>query len=193
MQVLARLENPTIVLIDGLLSMAECEQLAMFAEGRLSQSTVVDDATGVAVAHHGRTSEGAVLQTGECLAADLLQCRAAILAGLPTSHAESVQVMRYRVGQRYDAHHDYFSASSPNLAQGGQRVATMLMYLRSPDGGGLTHFPHVHGLSITPRAGMAAFFEYGGDDREKTLHASLPVTEGEKMIATVWLRQRPVS
>lgn len=193
MQVLARLENPSIVLLDGLLSEAECEQLAMFTEGRLSKSTVVDDATGAAVIHHGRTSEGTGLQPGECLAADLLQCRAAIFAGLPTSHAESVQVMRYRPGQRYDAHYDYFSESSPNLAHGGQRVATVLMYLRTPDGGGQTHFPHVHGLSVTPRAGMAVYFEYGGADREKTLHASLPVTEGEKMIATVWLRQRPVS
>lgn len=193
MQVLARLENPSIVLLDGLLSEAECEQLAMFAEGRLSKSTVVDDATGAAVIHHGRTSEGTGLQPGDCLAADLLQCRAAIYAGLSTSHAESVQVMRYRPGQRYDAHYDYFSESSPNLAQGGQRVATVLMYLRTPEGGGQTQFPHVHGLSITPRAGMAVYFEYGGEDREKTLHASLPVTEGEKMIATVWLRQRPVS
>lgn len=54
---------------------------------------------------------------------------------------ESLQVLRYETGQKYDAHFDYFHDRN-NLKLGGQRVATVLMYLTDVNKGGETVFPN---------------------------------------------------
>jgi prolyl 4-hydroxylase len=72
---------------------------------------------------------------------------------------------------------------------GGQRIASVVMYLNTPEEGGGTAFPEV-GVTVTARRGSAAYFAYEAGDR-KSLHAGLPVIRGEKWIATKWLRQRP--
>jgi hypothetical protein len=58
-----------------------------------------------------------------------------------TENAEPIQVLRYEIGQKYDAHFDYFS-DTVNLRFGGQRVATVLMYLTDVKRGGETVFPY---------------------------------------------------
>ena len=45
-----------------------------------------------------------------------------------TEHGEGLQVLHYEVGQKYDAHYDYF-LDEFNTKNGGQRIATVLMYL----------------------------------------------------------------
>ncbi|MNR64452.1 hypothetical protein D3C85_1871040 [compost metagenome] len=47
---------------------------------------------------------------------------------------------------------------------------------------------------MAPVKGNAVYFSYllpDGMLDERTLHAGLPVAEGEKWIATKWLRERP--
>jgi prolyl 4-hydroxylase len=76
---------------------------------------------------------------------------------------------------------------------GGQRVATLVIYLNEVAGGGDTVFPRI-GLAIKPRSGCGVYFEYcnaAGELDERCLHAGAPVSNGEKWIATKWLRQRP--
>ena len=74
--------------------------------------------------------------------------------------------------------------------RGGQRVGTIVMYLREPEKGGGTVFPNVH-LSVAPKRGNAVFFSYERPDPStRTLHGGAPVTAGEKWIATKWLRER---
>lgn len=45
-----------------------------------------------------------------------------------TEHGEGLQVLHYEVGQKYEAHYDYF-LDEYNTKNGGQRTATVLMYL----------------------------------------------------------------
>jgi prolyl 4-hydroxylase len=66
---------------------------------------------------------------------------------VPVENGELLQVLRYEPGQYYKAHHDYF-ADEFNLKRGGQRVATMLMYLSDGVEGGETFFPSVRTFSI---------------------------------------------
>ena len=96
-------------------------------------------------------------------------------------------------GAEYKPHFDYFDPVEPGtpsiLKRGGQRVATIVMYLAEPEKGGGTTFPDVS-LVVAPKRGNAVFFSY---DRPhpvtRTLHGGAPVLAGEKWIATKWLRE----
>ena len=47
---------------------------------------------------------------------------------LSTEHGEGLHVLHYKVGQKYNPHYDYF-VDEFNTRNGGQRTATLLMYL----------------------------------------------------------------
>ena len=52
-----------------------------------------------------------------------------------------MQVLRYGIGQKYEAHQDYFDENDKANQQGGHRIATVLMYLSNVEYGGETVFP----------------------------------------------------
>jgi prolyl 4-hydroxylase len=75
------------------------------------------------------------------------------------------------------------------LKRGGQRVGTLIIYLRSPAKGGATVFPDA-GLEVGPVKGHAVFFSYDRPEPATgTLHGGAPVVDGEKWVATKWLRE----
>lgn len=190
------LDRPRIVLFDGLLSAAECDALAALAEPRLAGATVVDKLDGVPRPHAHRRSAGAWFERGEGELISRIEARMAALLRWPVSHGEGLQVQRYEAGGEYRAHFDYFDpatpGSAPHLAQAGQRVGTLIVYLSDVAAGGGTRFPTL-GLEVRPGKGWALYFadidDQGEVDRT-TLHAGLPVTTGVKLIATKWLRER---
>lgn len=65
----------------------------------------------------------------------------------PAEHFEPAQITNYKFGQLYAAHFDAFDVTNgPGLecaSQGGQRVATVLMYLNDCAAGGGTYFPRL--------------------------------------------------
>jgi len=76
---------------------------------------------------------------------------------------------------------------------GGQRVGTLIMYLKEPERGGSTYFANL-GQRIFPRKGSALFFGYAeAKVSNGTLHGGDPVISGEKWIATKWFRERATS
>jgi prolyl 4-hydroxylase len=194
--VVMRLARPRVVLFESLLDADECAALATLAMGRLAGSTVVDDADGVPRPHANRRSAGAWFERGQTPLVATVERRVEELLNWPASHGEGLQVLRYEPGGEYRAHFDYFDpakpGSAPHLAQAGQRVATVIIYLAEPDEGGGTAFPTL-GLEVRPRAGSALYFsnvdEQGVID-PATLHAGLPVVRGVKLIATKWLREQ---
>ncbi|KZV15472.1 prolyl 4-hydroxylase alpha subunit [Dorcoceras hygrometricum] len=122
-----------------------------------------------------------------------LEQRIAELFDIPVSHGEGLQILHYLPGQEYQPHYDWFDPGQPGYAaitaRGGQRIASVVMYLNTPEAGGGTAFPEV-GLTVTALRGSAVYFAYEGGDAS-SLHAGLPVQRGEKWIATKWLRERP--
>lgn len=195
--VMARMKSPLITVLDNMLTPAECEELMALSEARLKRNTVVDNQSGDRVDHKDRTSEGTWWDRGANEFISRLDRRIAHVSGIPLERSEGIQVMRYKPGGQYKAHHDYFPMHLPGskvqtvAAKGGQRCATMLMYLQPPASGGETEFPDV-GFRMIPKQGSAVYFEYmdgDGNVDSKTLHAGLPVIAGVKWIATRWLRE----
>lgn len=64
-----------------------------------------------------------------------------------SENGEDIQVLRYEHGQKYDPHYDYF-VDKVNIARGGHRVATVLMYLTDVAKGGETVFPNAEVRSL---------------------------------------------
>ena len=122
-----------------------------------------------------------------------IEARIGALLGWPVENGEGLQVLRYRPGAEYKPHYDYFDpahAGTPTiLKRGGQRVATIVTYLNTPECGGATTFPDVN-LEVAPVKGNAVFFSYDrAHPMTRTLHGGAPVMAGEKWVTTKWLRE----
>lgn len=188
------LQIPHIVLLGNVLSDEECDELTQYGEQRLERSPVVSDGDGVSRVHVDRTSRGAMMQRGETALIARIEARLAALTAWPVDRGEGLQLLHYEKGNEYKPHFDWFDPDKPgprrHLEQGGQRLATIIMYLSNVEQGGATSFPKL-GLQVQPRKGCAVFFAntdpYGIPDQQ-TLHGGEPVEKGTKVIATKWLR-----
>ncbi|HEY1588503.1 MAG TPA: 2OG-Fe(II) oxygenase [Rhodanobacter sp.] len=185
-------EAPALRLLEGILTDQECAELIELAQPRLQRALTVDT-EGRQQVDHRRTSEGMFFTLNELPLVTRIEQRVANLLGVPMNHGEGLQILHYLPGQEYEPHYDWFDPEQPGYGQitavGGQRIASVVMYLNTPEQGGGTAFPEI-GLTVTARRGSAVYFAYEGGDRT-SLHAGLPVTRGEKWIATKWLRERP--
>ena len=191
--VLVSMVDPRIVVFANLLSAADCDELIALARVRLERSETVQTDTGASEVNESRTSQGMFFDRGEHPVCARIEARMAALLRWPLENGEGLQVLRYGPGAEYKPHYDYFDPAQPGtpviLRRGGQRVASLVCYLNTPPGGGETVFPDVN-LSVAPVQGNAVFFSY---DRPhpvtRSLHGGAPVTEGEKWVATKWLRE----
>ncbi|KAK1682419.1 hypothetical protein QYE76_043267 [Lolium multiflorum] len=198
--------KPRIIVFHNFLSSEECDYLREIARPRLEISTVVDVATGKGVKSDVRTSSGMFVNSEERKrpVIQAIEKRISVFSQIPVENGELIQVLRYEPSQYYRPHHDYFSDTF-NLKRGGQRVATMLMYLTDGVEGGETHFPQagdgecscggtmLKGLCVKPNKGDAVLFWSMGLDGNtdlSSLHSGCPVLEGEKWSATKWMRQK---
>ena len=191
--VIVSLAEPRVVVFGNLLSAEECDEIIALARTRLARSETVQTATGATEVNEARTSQGMFFDRGEHPVCKRIELRMAALLHWPVENGEGLQVLRYGPGAEYKPHYDYFDpdqAGTPAiLKRGGQRVASLVCYLNTPALGGATVFPDVK-LDVAPLKGNAVFFSY---DRPhpltRSLHGGAPVIEGEKWVATKWLRQ----
>ncbi len=192
--VLMAMKLPRVLVLGSFLSDQECDQLIAMAGPRMARSETVDNITGGSEVNVARTSRGMFFERTETELIARIERRIAAMLGWPLENGEGLQVLHYKPGAEYKPHYDYFDpvhpGSAPILKRGGQRVGTVLMYLNTPTKGGGTTFPDV-GLEVAPIKGNAVFFSYDrAHVNTKSLHGGAPVIEGEKWVATKWLRER---
>jgi prolyl 4-hydroxylase len=195
-RVLQRLQKPVIVMLQGVMSAAECAQLIDMARPRLRSSTVIDSATGANITVDHRRSEGMFFRPSENPFIAELDNRLAAIMNSPTRNGEGLQVLRYGCGGQYPPHFDFLDPASPlgaqSIARSGQRIGTLIVYLNDVIGGGETVFPEV-GLSVVPHRGNGLYFEYANSRKQvdpRSAHGGAPVTLGEKWIVTKWMRSQ---
>ncbi|URE04071.1 prolyl 4-hydroxylase [Musa troglodytarum] len=176
----------------------------------MKKSTVVDSTTGQSTDSRVRTSSGMFLRRGQDKIIRAIEKRIADFTFIPVEHGEGLQVLHYEVGQKYEPHYDYF-VDEFNTRNGGQRLATLLMYLSDVEEGGETVFPSAKvssssspwhtelsecgkkGLSIKPRMGDALLFWSVRPDATldpSSLHGGCPVIRGNKWSSTKWMHIR---
>jgi prolyl 4-hydroxylase len=193
-KILTTMKLPRVVVFGHLMTDAECEQLMALAAPRLLRSETVDNATGGSEVNAARTSDGMFFERGEAPLIQKIEARISELLRWPVENGEGLQILRYRPGAEYKPHYDYFDPAQPGtpalLARGGQRVASLICYLNTPERGGSTIFPDV-GLEVAPVKGNAVFLSYDRAHPDtRSLHGGSPVEAGEKWVATKWVRER---
>lgn len=196
-RVVMRIERPMIAIVDGLLSDEECDELVRRSATRLQRSTIVDPKRGTNEVIPDRSSDGTYFPVNADDFIARLDRRIAAVMNAPIENGEGLQILRYSTGGEYTPHFDYFPPDDPgsraHVAVGGQRVASLVMYLNHVEDGGSTIFPKLN-LAVGPKKGAAVYFEYcnsRGQVDPLTLHGGSPVRKGEKWIATKWVRERP--
>lgn len=197
--------EPRIFLFRKLLTVDECDALMNLSRPRLYRSGVSNALTGASEQSDVRTSSGMFFGRGETELIKTIEDRLAKWTMLPADNGEGIQVLHYEKTQKYDPHHDYFSFEAGE-DNGGNRMATVLMYLTDVEEGGETVFPKVpapksqtsanyskcamQGLANKPQQGDAVLFwsiRPDGTFDSKSLHGSCPVIKGEKWSATKWI------
>ncbi|KAJ0981623.1 hypothetical protein J5N97_009878 [Dioscorea zingiberensis] len=200
---------PRAFLYKRLLSDEECDHLIMLAKDKLEKSMVADNDSGKSVMSEVRTSSGMFLEKHQDEVVSRIERRLAAWTFLPEENGESIQILHYENGQKYEPHFDYFHDKA-NQELGGHRIATVLMYLSNVAKGGETIFPNSEGKLTQPKDdtwsdcaknGYAVKAEKGdallffslhpdASTDASSLHGSCPVIEGEKWSATKWIHVR---
>jgi prolyl 4-hydroxylase len=191
--VLASVMSPRVLVLGSFLSDEECDALIVGARAKMARSETVVPETGGSEVNEARTSQGMFYERGQTEVIKRIEARIAAMTDWPLVNGEGLQILHYRPGAEYKPHYDYFDPAQSGMAavlkRGGQRVATLVMYLNTPEVGGGTSFPDIH-MEVSAIKGNAVFFSY---DRPhpmtKSLHGGAPVVKGEKWVATKWLRE----
>lgn len=187
---------PKVYYLHNLLTLDECEQMVELSKDKLVRSTTVNPETGENSLVDARSSYGGFFQLGENPIVARIERRISALIQRPLDHGEGTQILRYQSGQEYKPHFDFFDpthrATPKIIANSGQRILSVVMYLSDVEEGGETILPELN-LSFKPRRGDAVLFynlHPNGEPDRKTLHGSVPVIRGEKWGATKWVRER---
>lgn len=180
------------VVIDSVLTRDECRYIMQKADSLFTPSTVV----GTEGYDASRTSETAWISKDDPVARKVFE-KATALTGKPMDCCEDLQVVRYKPGTFYRAHHDSCCEDTKACVdfedRGGQRVATLLVYLNEEFTDGETHFPEHGDLKLKAQPGSAIFFRPMGTNEAKchpkALHAGLPISTGTKYVCNAWVRE----
>lgn len=188
--------SPVVDALHGLLTNTQCRHLITVANPRFKRSVVVNAGTGECIENKDRTSSSVFLERDETPIVSDIQARVSQAAGMPTSHLERLQVVRYRPGEFYKPHFDYLENSTEDVLKHGQRVITVFAYLndlRDDETGGGTRFPHLD-LVVRPEEGKAALWHdvtSSGNVDPRTLHGGDPLHTSVKYGLNCWWRDRP--
>ena len=119
-----------------------------------------------------------------------VQDRISKIIQVSSKNFESMQFLRYKVGEHYVKHHDMNKEKDNDYAC-GPRIYTFFLYLSDVEEGGETHFTELN-ISVKPSKGTGLLWPSVQSanptkQEENTMHEARPVLRGMKMAANVWV------
>jgi prolyl 4-hydroxylase len=177
-------DNP-LVIIENFISEEDCDYLINTYKDKVVSSTVVGGSV-----HEARTSSTYFLPQDDKVIAKL-RTKVAEYLKIPVENIEPIQFLRYKKGERYKYHHDFFKGE--NI--GNQRVHTIIAYLNTlqPEDGGATSFWH-YKQNIVPVKTNAVWFKNlnaDGTGNLNSLHSGEEILKEDavKYALNIWTRQ----
>jgi prolyl 4-hydroxylase len=189
--------SPPVLTIENFFTATECEEVQRVALLAVDDKgpVQVQSATFSALAQSKRTSTSWFCYYSQV---PTLLAKAQHVLGLVMGHMEEPQIVRYKVGEEFSWHYD--EVPSNQLKNGGQRLATLLVYLNDVGEGGGTVFRDLKDgttgemkmLKMKPKLGSALLFFPAfrdGKPDDRTLHKG-EVAGEEKWIIQMWIHER---
>ena len=180
-----------LFVIDDFLNEAECDGLMALLQAHLRPSTITNEDEADTDFRTSRTCDLSLLESP---IVDAVDEKIARTLGICLPYSEGIQAQHYAVGQEFKRHTDFFAPNSGeyemHAAERGNRSWTFVVYLNDVLKGGGTKFYSID-KTIEPKRGRAAIWNNlypDGRPNPDTLHAGLPVEEGDKVIITKWFR-----
>jgi len=212
LELITRSLQPLIIEVSSFLDGSECKHIIEKATPHIAKSSVSHMDHDVGKPDTNWRSSSTYFMPSDDQTLQKLDKRVSALTVTRVSQQEYAQVLRYNVGERYAAHHDYFDPRMyaknddvMSMTKKGlfNRLATVFFYLTSVEGGGHTNFPRAGGLpqpasfedcskgvSVAPQEGRIIIFysqDASGGFDEYSLHGGCHVTEGTKWSANKWI------
>jgi prolyl 4-hydroxylase len=186
-------DKAEIFAVGEFLSSTECDHLMKMIDAVAKPSSLYD--SGASQGPDFRTSYSGDVDPGDRFV-KMVERRIDDLLGIPHAYGETMQGQRYRVGQQFKPHMDWFFTQAPywktEHKRGGQRCWTAMIYLNDVEEGGTTDFTRI-GVSIPPQQGALLCWNNATPDgmpNEDVMHAGTPVLQGVKYVITKWYRTR---
>ena len=171
----------------------ECNQLISMISRDLRPSTVADDGDNCLVNDY-RTSKTSDLNYFKDPFYLNIDKKISNLMNLEPFFGETMQAQKYKVGEYYKEHYDFFSPFNHEFKTYcewmGQRTWTTMIYLNDVEEGGETYFKYLN-LKIKPKKGLLIAWNnlyINGFPNYKTMHEALPPKKESKYIITKWWR-----
>eukprot|EP00041_Stephanoeca_diplocostata_P021685 m.508831 g.508831 ORF g.508831 m.508831 type:complete len:403 (-) comp21887_c1_seq4:1632-2840(-) len=194
--------SPWVLQFENFAERSDWDELERHLQGQFVGSTVVgktlDDGTIERQTLNTRTSSNAWCNADPCLRSTAhrkLQMRLAELLGprVGIEHMESLQVLKYEVGQFYHPHHDCITEQIKQMS--GPRMLTAFVYFNDVEGGGATRFVQLGGgrdIQVKPKIGRMVLWPSMKDSDsditdDRTTHEAMNVTAGRKEAANLWV------
>ena len=184
------IRNPQIKIYNNFFSEKDCEKIINLSKGNLKQPGVGINSMKKAI----RTGKNCFIKKEKNSFTLGITKKIAKTLGLNSDHSSELQIVYYAQNQTYAYHYDaYPKGSNGKLltprGQPYQRKISTICYLNNVIRGGETYFPKID-ISIKPELGKMLVFSNTLDntnDRDpNSMHAGLPVFEGEKWILVNW-------
>jgi len=202
--------GPWVVVLDDFLTQEECDRLIELGDtlGREASGVEDDDEDDEDEEDEveWRTSTTAWCTNKVCNKdpiARRVQERIGFTTGvMDNNYYEHLQLLKYRPGQYYHAHHDESGdVHDLKYSPDGPRILTFFLYLNDVEEGGHTRFTDIMGddtnlhIDVAPKRGRALLWPsmlnhdlLAYDVR--TFHAALEVKKGVKFGANAWMHLR---
>ena len=216
MQVKLMHESPPVLVVENFLTPSECLEVERVADLSLDSPNSNFDSDAVVRVNSATFGGGLSTRTSTswfCRFSSVptLVSKLHKVLGFAVEQMEEPQIVRYQNGQEFSWHYDEVPPQTSQLDNGGQRLATVLVYLNSltTESGGATVFRDLRSpldpdddsnnsdkpLAVCPQQGRACIFfpaMADGTPDDRTLHKGERVqseTE-EKRIVQVWIHER---
>jgi len=212
LELITRSLQPLMIEVSSFLDAPECKHIIDKASPHIAKSAVSHMDHDVGKPDTNWRSSSTYFMPSDDSTLRQLDRRVSALTLTRVNQQEYAQVLRYNVGERYAAHHDYFDPKMyaknndiMGMTKKGlfNRLATVFFYLTTVEAGGHTNFPRAGGLpqppdfedcgrgvSVAPQEGRVIVFysqDAAGGLDEYSLHGGCSVSNGTKWSANKWI------